>query len=49
LRGITLKKMVRKNFVFFKKCIKYSQLYSQCVIMAMLGIKVGKRMMIYEY
>ena len=34
---------------FFEKGIKYSQLYSQCVMMTMLGIKVGKRMMIYEY
>lgn len=34
---------------FFEKCIKYFQLYSQCVIMFSLGLKVGKRMMIYEY
>ncbi len=28
---------------FSDKCIKYSQLYSKCAIVSMLGIKVGKK------
>ena len=34
---------------FFDKYIKYSQLYSQYVIVLALGIKVGKRIKNYEY
>ena len=34
---------------FLDQCIKYSQLYSQCVIVLMLGIKVGKRIKDYEH
>ena len=35
--------------IFLEICKKYSQPYSQGVIILTLGIKVGKRMMIYEH
>ena len=39
----------RMQEYFFDHYIKYSQLYSQCMIVSILGIKAGQRMMNYEY